>query len=138
MANAAETKAPAAKSAVTQKAAAKAAVRHPEIVVKAQSGVGQRGFVVRNQGNTTVPAGTQFTFHSNRAVGIGHVYLKEPLLPGQSRTFLLSTVEVSAFSQWSFELSDPRTAALDTNYANNKAGIRCALVVLGLPACSVS
>ncbi len=160
VANAAETKAPAAKSAVTQKAAAKAAVRPPEIVVKAQSGVGQRGFVVRNQGNTTVPAGTQFTFHSNRAVGIGlfgdpqiqedwaigvlgsgydgDVYLKEPLLPGQSRTFLLSTVEVSAFSQWSFELSDPRTAALDTNYANNKAGIRCALVVLGLPACSVS
>lgn len=133
--------------------------RHPEIVVTAQNGVGQRAFVVRNQGDTTVPAGTQFTFHSNRAVGIGlfgdpqlqedwsigvlgsgydtNVYLKEPLLPGQSKTFLLSTVEVSAFSQYSFELTDPRTGSIDTNYANNKAGIRCALVVLGLPACSI-
>lgn len=155
VANAAETK-----TAQATASAAPAPVRHPEIVVSAQTGVGQRGFVVRNQGNTTIPAGTQFTFHSNRAVGIGlfgdpqiqedwaigvlgsgydgDVYLKEPLLPGQSTTFLLSTVEVSAFSQWSFELSDPRTATLDTNYANNKAGIRCALVVLGLPACSVS
>ncbi|MEH3068223.1 MAG: hypothetical protein PGN15_09310 [Aeromicrobium erythreum] len=165
VANAAVSKAPEAKAAVTQTSgtkasAAKAPVRHPEIVVSAQTGVGQRAFVVRNQGNTTVPANTQFTFHSNRAVGIGlfgdpqiqedwaigvlgsgydgNVYLKEPLLPGQSKTFKLSTVEVSAFSQWSFELSDPRTSSLDTNYANNSAGIRCALVVLGLPACSVA
>jgi len=138
--------------------AANAAVPYPEIAVDAQTGVLQRGFVVRNEGNTTIPANTQFTFHSNYFINVGlfgdpqiqqdwnigvlgsgydaNVYLKEPLLPGQSKTFLLSTVEISAFSQYSFKLTDPNTAAIDTNYANNEAGIRCALVVLGLPACS--
>ncbi|PPF38532.1 hypothetical protein C5E05_05890 [Pseudoclavibacter sp. AY1H1] len=115
---------------------------------------------MQNDGNTTIPAGTQFKFHSNKALSVGlfgdqqlnedwnialagsgydaTVILYEPLLPGQSKKFLLSTVEVSAFSQYSLELSDPDTALIDTNYYNNKAGMRCTVVVFGLPACSAT
>lgn len=129
-----------------------------EIAVSANTGAGTRAYVVRNDGDTVVPAGMQFTFHSAgfasiglfgdsqigqdwniQALGSGYdtrVYLKNPLQPGQSVSFQLSTVEVSAFTQSTFTLTDPRIATIDTNLQNNSAGIRCLVVVLGLPACS--
>ncbi|MBY4273426.1 hypothetical protein HQO27_14430 [Rhodococcus fascians] len=133
---------------------------HPEISVSAQTGVGTRAYVVRNQGDTVVPAGTQFSYHSAGLLSVGlfgdqsigqdwniqalgsgydsNVFLKEALQPGQSVSFALSKVEVSAFTQSTFELTDPNVARIDTNLQNNKAGIRCTAVFFGLPACSAT
>ncbi len=131
-----------------------------EISVSASTGTGTRAYVVRNDGDSTTPAGTRFTFHSQGLISLGafgdpqigqdwnvqvlgsgydaNVYLKNPLLPGQSVSFALARVELSAFTESTFALTDSDLERIDSNYQNNDAAIRCLAVVFGLPFCSSS
>jgi hypothetical protein len=139
-------------------APAHAAASGNEISVTASTGTGTRSYVVHNDGDQVTPAGTRFTFHSQGLISVGvfgdpqigqdwkiealgsgydlNLYLKSPLLPGQSAEFALARVELSAFTQSTFALTDPGLDRIDTNYQNNQASIRCLAVVVGLPFCS--
>lgn len=147
-------------TAVAIAPAAHAQLPNPEITVSAQTGAGDGAFVVRNDGNVPIPAGTQFTFNQNMLAGVGlggdasinqdwsigalgsgftkNAHLKEAVLPGQEVKFYLARVDLAAFYRAEFSLTDPNTAAIDTNYQNNTAGINCSASILGLGACSTS
>lgn len=149
-----------ANAATAPSAAPIALAATPEIAVSGASGPGSLGFVIRNEGTTTVPAGTKFTFQSNAlftiglfgdtaigqdwsigALGSGNTvdfYLTNPLAPGQLRQLNLSLVAVSLLSQYSLTLTDPQITTVDTNLNNNTSRIRCLVNLFGLPACSVS
>jgi len=131
----------------------------PEIAVTSTSGLGNTTYKITNLGNTIVPAGVRFNYHSENFLNInlgGSNELNEqwavdvlgsgrdlvfttrtPLYPGQSITLSPMKVNLILFNQSTFELSAQQPAGqelstIDTNYYNNKAGIKCFASILAL------
>lgn len=133
---------------------------NPEISVTAvTAGVSDgRYFEIRNEGNTSIPAGTTFRFQSNGVVGIGlfadneiggyqvhllgsrneaTIRLTTDTVPGEVKRINLARVEVSAFTKYSLQLeAGPNFWNIDRNPNNNKASISCLLNAAVLSFCT--
>jgi len=133
----------------------------PEISVTANAAglVGDRYFEIQNQGNTVVPVGTTLVYNSNGIISLGlftdselngyetqllgsgssaQIRTTTPIYPGQSKRITLAKAELGALSNYSLELTGPNLSAIDTNYFNNKATIRCTLNAVLLQFCTAS